>query len=106
MNGMLYISSGDTGTSYDGGADLPGTAQDTSNLLGTILRIDVNGDDFPTETNRNYAIPESNPFVGVPGSDEIWAYGLRNPWRASFDRSNGDLYIADVGQSRREEIDF
>ena len=54
---------------------------------------------------RNYAIPDDNPFVGKDGADEVWAYGLRNPWRIAFDR-NGDLYIADVGQSAREEIDF
>jgi hypothetical protein len=78
-----------------------------------MLRIDVNGDDFPTDSARNYAIPPTNPFkagVGVPGDDvgddEIWAYGLRNPFRASFDRQTGDLWIGDVGQGQREEIDF
>jgi hypothetical protein len=71
-----------------------------------MLRIDVNGDDFPSDPSRNYAIPASNPFVGVNGDDEIWSYGLRNPWRCSFDRMNGDLYIADVGQGAWEEIDY
>jgi hypothetical protein len=78
-----------------------------------MLRIDVNGDDFPTDSARNYAIPSTNPFkagVGVPGDDvgddEIWSYGLRNPFRSSFDRLTGDLWIGDVGQGAREEIDF
>jgi hypothetical protein len=69
-----------------------------------MLRLDVNGDDFPADPTRNYAIPPSNPFVGVPGADEIWAYGLREPWRCSFDRETGDLYIADVGEDQREEL--
>lgn len=106
----LYIASGDgggggdTGTGHTSGT---GNAQDlTSNLLGKMLRIDVNGDDFPADANRNYAIPASNPFVGVDGDDEIWAYGLRNPWRNSFDRTTGDLWIGDVGQNVREEVNF
>jgi glucose/arabinose dehydrogenase len=105
----LYIASGDGGGSDDNDAGhTPGTgnAQDiTDNLLGKILRIDVDGDGFPADPNRNYAIPADNPFVGVTGDDEIWAYGLRNPWRMSFDRATGDLYIADVGQTRCEELD-
>ncbi len=72
-----------------------GNGQNTNTLLGNILRI---GDDG--------SIPGSNPFVGQKGRDEIWAYGLRNPWRCAFDQLTGDLYIADVGQSRWEEIDF
>ena len=100
-DGYLYISSGDGGSGNDPGD----RAQDiTDQRLGKMLRIDVNGDDFPTDTNRNYSIPPSNPFVGVTGDDEIWAYGLRNPWRNSFDRATGDLYIGDVGQNAREEI--
>jgi glucose/arabinose dehydrogenase len=96
----LYIAVG------DGGAD-PRNAQDiTDSLLGKMLRIDVDGDDFPADAQRNYSIPQSNPFVGVNGDDEIWAYGLRNPWRDSFDRLTGDLWIGDVGQDTREEIDF
>jgi glucose/arabinose dehydrogenase len=113
----LYIASGDGGGSNDSGSGHTsgtGNAQDiTNNLLGKMLRIDVNGDDFPTDSARNYAIPPTNPFkagVGVPGDDvgddEIWAYGLRNPFRASFDRQTGDLWIGDVGQGQREEIDF
>jgi glucose/arabinose dehydrogenase len=109
-NHYLYIATGDggggndTGTGHTAGT---GNAQDiTDNLLGKILRVDVNGDDFPADTNKNYAIPTTNPFVGVTGDDEIFAYGLRNPFRAGFDRATGDLWIGDVGQSAREEIDF
>lgn len=107
-DGFLYIGSGDggggndTGTGHTAGT---GNAQDiTDNLLGKLLRIDVNGDDFPADANRNYAIPPTNPFVGITGDDEIWAYGLRNPWRSSFDRLTGNLYVGDVGQNTREEI--
>ena len=106
-DGFLYVSSGDGG----GGNDPQLNGQDLTTLLGTILRIDVNGDDFPNDNSRNYRIPDSNPFIGteVNGTSarpEIWAYGLRNPWRASFDRQTGDLLIADVGQGAREEINF
>ncbi|MHC4810062.1 MAG: PQQ-dependent sugar dehydrogenase [Planctomycetota bacterium] len=102
-DGYLYIASGDGGS----GGDPGNRAQDITNQpLGKMHRIDVNGDDFPTDPNRNYAIPADNPFVGVIGDDEIWAYGLRNPWRSSFDMGNGDFYIADVGQNAREEINF
>jgi glucose/arabinose dehydrogenase len=100
-DGYLYIASGDGGS----GNDPDGNGQDiTDNLLGTILRIDVDTDDFPGDAERNYAIPADNPFVGVTGDDEIFAFGLRNPWRCAFDSATGDLYIADVGQSAREEI--
>src|SRR5206468_5011873 len=108
-DGFLYISSGDGGGADD--ADVghtPGTGngQDiTENLLGKILRIDVRGDDFPADPARNYAIPSDNPFRNVAGDDEIWTWGLRNPWRASIDRQTGDLYIGDVGQDSCEEID-
>ena len=109
-DGYLYVASGDGGGGNDsGGGHTAGTgnAQDiTNNLLGKMLRIDVDGDDFPTDAARNYAIPPTNPFVGETGDDEIWAYGLRNPFRASFDRATGDLWIGDVGQSQREEINF
>ena len=101
-DGNLYISVGDGG----GGGDPAGNAQNNSTLLGKMLRIDVNGDDFAGDANRDYAIPDGNPFADAPGRDEIWANGLRNPWRASFDRENGDLYIGDVGQGEREEINF
>jgi hypothetical protein len=75
-------------------------------VLGAILRLDVDGDDFPGDPGRNYAIPADNPFVGTLGEDEIWAYGLRNPFRSCFDRTTGDLYVADVGQGTWEEVNF
>ncbi len=109
-DGFLYVASGDGGGSNDSGFGHTagiGNAQDIENLLGKMLRIDVNGDDFPSDATKNYAIPPTNPFAGaVAGADEIWSYGLRNPWRPSFDRLTGDLWIADVGQNAREEIDF
>lgn len=101
-DGYLYVSLGDGG----GGGDPDENAQDTSNLYGTLLRLDVDGDDFPGDPNRDYAIPADNPFVGLTGEDEIWVYGLRNPWRFSFDRVTGGLWIGDVGQAKWEEIDF
>ena len=108
-DGLLYIASGDGGGSDDTGTGHTagtGNAQDiTNNRLGKILRIDVDADAFPADPLLNYGIPAGNPFVGVTGDDEICAYGLRNPWRASFDRQTGDLYIGDVGQGAREEID-
>lgn len=89
---------GDTGTGHTPGV---GNGQDiTDNLLGAVLRLDVSGG------VAGYAIPTSNPFVGVVGDDEIWAFGLRNPWRNAFDRLTHDLWLADVGQSAREEINF
>ncbi|MEK6767128.1 MAG: PQQ-dependent sugar dehydrogenase [Planctomycetota bacterium] len=114
VDSLLYITTGDGGGSYPDGqndkgpghTEPGGNAQDTtSNLMGKILRIDPNVDDFPNDPDRNYGIPSTNPFVGTPDDDEIWAYGLRNPWRASFDPI-GNMYIADVGQDVREEIDF
>lgn len=101
--GYLYIAVGDGG----GFNVLPENAQDiTENLMGKVLRINVDADDFPADANRNYAIPPDNPFVGIEGDDEIWAYGLRNPWRCAFDSDSGDLYIADVGHSAWEEINY
>ena len=104
-DGLLYIATGDGGGALDQHGSI-GNGQDTTTLLGKILRIDVTSDGFPADPVRNYAVPPDNPFVGVAGADEIWAVGLRNPWRDSFDRTTGDLYIADVGQSDREEVDF
>jgi glucose/arabinose dehydrogenase len=102
-DGYFYICAGDGGSGNDPG----NRAQDITNQrLGKILRIDVHGDDFPADPLRNYAIAPTNPFVGITGDDEIWAFGLRNPWRASFDRLTGDFYIADVGQNQKEEINF
>ncbi len=109
-DGYLYIASGDGGGGNDddsGHTAGIGNGQDiTNNLLGKMLRIDVHGDDFAGDSNRNYAIPANNPFVGQTGDDEIWSFGLRNPYRSSFDRATGDLWIGDVGQVRKEEIDF
>lgn len=94
-DGYLYWALGDGGS----GGDPHGNGQDLSTLLGTILRLDVSGDEV--------AIPADNPFVNQDGArPEIWQYGLRNPWRFSFDRDTGDLYIGDVGQNRTEEIDM
>jgi len=101
-DGMLYIATGDGG----GGGDVNNHAQDLNSYLGKMLRIDVSSDGFPADPNKNYAIPHDNPFVGVNGLDEIWAYGLRNPWRCSFDPVTGHLIIADVGQGAQEEVDF
>ncbi len=95
-DGYLYMALGDGGESTDPN----GHGQSLADLLGNILRIDVSG-------AAGYAIPASNPFVAQMGAQgEIWAYGLRNPWRFSFDRANGDLYIGDVGQDTKEEIDI
>ncbi|MEZ6073478.1 MAG: PQQ-dependent sugar dehydrogenase [Pirellulales bacterium] len=102
MDNYLYIASGDGGPGHDPGNN----GQNPNTLLGAMLRIDVNGDDYPLDTSTNYAIPASNPFVTGGGAAEVWAYGLRNPWRDSFDRANGDLYIADVGQESFEEVNF
>jgi glucose/arabinose dehydrogenase len=92
-DGRLYIGLGDGGS----GGDPQGHGQNTSTLLGSLLRIDVDGGD-------PYAVPADNPFVGAAGADEIWAYGLRNPWRFSFDGQTGNLYVADVGQNQWEEV--
>jgi hypothetical protein len=110
FDGYLYIATGDGGDSFDSGSghtEPGGNAQDLSdNLLGKLLRIDVDGDDFPADPLRNYAIPSDNPFVGRDGDDEIWAYGLRNPFRCGFDSETGALYCGDVGQGQREEVDY
>jgi glucose/arabinose dehydrogenase len=95
-DGYLYVAVGDGGTT----GDYFNNAQNLTNLLGTILRLDVDRDDL-------YAIPSDNPFVDDDDKrNEIWVYGLRNPWRFSFDRQTGDLFIADVGQFGWEEINF
>ncbi len=100
-HGYLYVAKGDGGNDTDGVL-----AQDIESLFGKILRLDPSGDDFPADPDRNYAIPPTNPFVGVAGRDEIWSLGLRNPWRCSFDRLTGDLWIGDVGEGSWEEISF
>lgn len=95
-DGMLYIGMGDGGS----GGDPQGHGQDLGTLLGALLRIEVNG-------ALPYRIPSDNPFVARPGAaGEIWSYGLRNPWRFSFDGATGDLFIGDVGQNRLEEISW
>lgn len=97
-DGYLYWSLGDGG----GGGDPLNSGQDLGTLLGTIVRIDVSS----ACGERNYCIPDSNPFVDISGArPEIWAYGLRNPWRFSFDPKNGSLWIGDVGQGSAEEVD-
>ena len=94
-DGYLYVSMGDGGD----GADVYHRAQDGGVLQGKLLRLDVNA--------ATYTVPPSNPFVGAgPPLDEIWATGLRNPWRFSFDRGSGDLYLADVGQDALEEVNL
>lgn len=94
-DGYLWIGLGDGGNQ----GDPNGNGQNPNVLLGKILRIDVDG-------GNPYAIPVDNPFATGGGSPEVWAIGLRNPWRFSFDRATGDLYIADVGQGKWEEIDY
>jgi glucose/arabinose dehydrogenase len=92
--GFLYLGLGDGGS----GGDPLGNGQDLTDLLGSILRMDIR--------TAPYAVPPDNPFVGSSTDrSEIWSYGLRNPWRFSFDRQTGDLYIADVGQNEWEEVD-
>ncbi|HWM31860.1 MAG TPA: PQQ-dependent sugar dehydrogenase [Methyloceanibacter sp.] len=100
-DGHLYIASGDGG----GAGDPNNNAQNVNSLLGKILRVDVSADAFP-DPLRNYAIPADNPFVDTAGADEIYALGLRNPFRDSFDRALGTFFIADVGQKTWEEINL
>jgi glucose/arabinose dehydrogenase len=103
-DGYLYATIGDGGGGCDSASH---SGQDLAQLLGKMLRLDVDGPDaFLGDPLRNYAIPADNPLVGVAGADEIWALGLRNPFRFNFDRVNGDVYIGDVGQDDWEEIDL
>ena len=119
-DGYLYIATGDGG----GGGDPQGNAQDPGSLLGKLLRIDVSQGEVPPidgdfliylplllsnsgSSTSSYSVPADNPFLGTPGfREEIWAWGLRNPWRFSFDRQTGDLFIGDVGQNTTEEVNF
>lgn len=93
----LYIATGDGGS----GGDPKNRAQNTDRLLGKILRINP----LDPPGSAKYSIPSDNPFVGIPGKDQVWSFGLRNPWRCSFDDSNGDLWCGDVGQEVYEEVD-
>jgi len=95
-DGFLYIGLGDGGS----GGDPKNHGQNTDTLLGAILRIDVHHETLP------YGIPADNPFVHSDGLDEIYAYGLRNPWHWSFDKQTGELWLADVGQNQWEEINI
>ena len=97
-DGYLYVGMGDGGAA----ADPQGNGQNAETLLGAMLRLDVDG----ASADANYAVPADNPFVNGDGRNEIWATGLRNPWRFSFDRLTGDLFIADVGQNMWEEVSF
>ncbi len=104
-DGYLYAAIGDGG----GGGDVPNNAQNLNRLLGKMLRLDVGQTGTVPcgqTTPALYGIPASNPFVGQAGCDEIWSYGLRNPWRFSFDRETDDMLLGDVGQLLWEEIDF
>ena len=96
-DGYLYIATGDGG----GGGDPLGSGQNTYSLLGKILRIDISG----TGNGKQYLIPAGNPFASSGGAPEVWSYGLRNPWRFSFDRSTGTMWVGDVGQGSWEEVD-
>lgn len=100
-DGYLYIGFGDGGGAGDRGSGhaSEGNGQSLGTWLGKLLRIDVSG-------TQTYTVPDDNPDLGAGARPEIWAYGLRNPWRFGFDRETGDLWIGDVGQWEREEIDF
>jgi glucose/arabinose dehydrogenase len=100
-DGLLYMATGDGG----GGNDPDMNGQNRNTLLAKLLRLDVSRDDFPGDPNRDYGIPAANPFAAGGGAGEVWAYGLRNPFRASFDRATGELWIGDVGQGAIEEVD-
>jgi glucose/arabinose dehydrogenase len=95
-DGMLYAAIGDKARSAD--------ALNPNVLWGKMLRLDVSRDGFPADVNKDYAIPPENPFALGGGAPEVWARGLRNPWRWSFDRFSGDTWIGDVGAGQREEV--
>ena len=105
----LYITTGDGGVQADN-SQFPNNAANKNVVLGKVLRVNVDpsaADAYPSDPNKNFAIPAANPFVGQPGAlGEVFAYGLRNPYRASFDSATGDLYIGDVGFNTKEEVDF
>ncbi|MEK6985170.1 MAG: PQQ-dependent sugar dehydrogenase [Candidatus Thermoplasmatota archaeon] len=103
-DGYLYMALGDGGS----GGDPQGNGQNLESLLGKILRLDIHVACIQVvgAVCPGYLSPADNPFAGTAGRDEIWAYGLRNPWRNAFDRTTGDLWIADVGQNKWEEVSF
>ncbi len=110
-DGFLYISTGDGGGGCDGGAGSNGDGQNPGTLSGKILRLDVRGVEPGAGApecglDANYGVPTGNWYVGVAGCDEVWTLGLRNPFRFSFDRVTGDMYIGDVGQDNWEEINL
>ncbi len=114
LDGFLYVSTGDGGGGCDSGAGASGDGQSPDTLAGKMLRIDVRGIDADGTApdvcgveSGPYTVPSGNPFIGMMGAcDEVWALGLRNPFRFSFDRQTGDLYIGDVGQNKWEEINL
>ncbi|MGD9789990.1 MAG: PQQ-dependent sugar dehydrogenase [Phycisphaerales bacterium] len=101
-DGMLYLSLGDGGS----GNDPLNAALNPNNILGKLLRLDVSRDDYPADPAKDYGIPSDNPYASGGGLPEIWARGLRNSWRYSFDRVTGDLWIGDVGQNVIEEVNW
>ena len=106
---FLHITTGDSG--FAGGNINNNFSQDLTNIDGKVLRVDVSGeDDYPADPDKNFGIPDTNPYVSDPNNPdalgEVLHSGLRNPWRASFDRDTGDLYLGDVGLGSREEINF
>ena len=105
----VYITTGDGGIQADSSnGAFHNNGQDLTTVFGKVLRVDVSGpDSYPNDPNKNFAIPPINPYAGQSGKlGEIWVSGLRNPYRASFDRATGDLYIGDVGFNTNEEVDF
>lgn len=101
-DGFLYVATGDGG----GSGDPLNNGQNRNSMLGKMLRIDIASDAFPADPDRDYAIPAGNPFAAGGGAPEVWAFGLRNPFRNGFDPVTGNLWIGDVGQGAREEIDL
>lgn len=104
-DGYMYVGMGDGGSSNDPG----NRAQNPTELLGKMLRLDINSDAFPGDPNLNYGIPAGNPFAGADAlgaRDEIWAFGVRNPWKFSFDSATNAMLMADVGQGTWEEINY
>ena len=104
IDDYLYITTGDNGANMGANNGLP--AQDPFDLKGKLLRVDVNGDDFPADNDFNYSIPANNPFAVSGGAPEVFALGLRHPFRSGFDRATGDLYIGDVGSVYYDEVNL